>query len=218
MAVSLVLLQAGCSSAPEPHSPASPAPPVKQASPETESSATAGSSPYQIGAADSVGNPGSPDALYRYRIKQIDPASDRFTFQDRELSFYFRPAPDAIHFQIENRQSRPVRIDWDRSKIYGPLGRTDRIAHASTRWIDRYGTQAPTQIMGLQRYGDYVLPLDYMLDPGASTDQIHRPLLPEDESAPQYDGHEFGVDLVIQVENQTRTYAFRFRVVSVLPR
>jgi len=208
----LALLTPGCSSPPEPHSPAEPA---VGSAPDASGST---SSPYQVGAADSVGNTGSPDALYRFRFKQTDPASDRFTYQDRELSFYFRPAPDAMHFQIENRKDRPVWIDWERSKVYDPLGRTDRVAHASTRWTDRFATQTPTQISGLQRYGDYVLPMDYLLDPGTSTDQLHRPLLPEDASAPQYDAHDFGVDLVINVENQARTYAFRFRVVSVLPR
>ena len=47
------------------------------------------------GASDSVSViPGSPDALYLYRFRQVDPASDRFVFQDREVSFYFKPTPD----------------------------------------------------------------------------------------------------------------------------
>jgi hypothetical protein len=212
-------LLAGCTSPPEPHSTAAPPPPEESAPPSGGGSSSGGSSTYQVGAADSVGAmPGSPDALYKYRFKQIDPASERFTFQDRDLSFYFRPAPDALHFQVENRQNRPVWIDWERSQIFEPLGNSGKVAHASTRWADRFGVQAPTQIMGLQRYGDYLLPMDYLLDPGGSDEQVHRPLFPENESAQQYDGREFGVDLQFRVEDRPRTYSFRFRVASVLPR
>ena len=59
------------------------------------------------GSGDSVGAlPGSAQASYYYRFRQVDPGSDRFTFQDRDLSFYFRPAPAALRFEVENRQGR----------------------------------------------------------------------------------------------------------------
>jgi hypothetical protein len=171
------------------------------------------------GAGDSTAAaPGSPTALYRYRFTQVLPSSDRFTFQDRDLSFYFRPAPDALYLQVENRQNRPVWIDWDRSTFYDPRGGTGQVAHATTSWADRFNVQSSTQIAGLQRYGDYVLPLDYLMDPAGSGQQLHRPLLPEDTTAPEYSDKEFGVDLVFRVEDQPRTYSFRFKVASVIPR
>jgi hypothetical protein len=171
------------------------------------------------GAADSVSpRPGSPGALYRFRFRQIDPASDRFTFLDRDLSFYFRPTPAALFFQVENRQGRPVWIDWERSSFGDPLGSSGKIAHATTRWGDRFRSQSPTQIAGLQRYTDYFFPVDYLVDPGSSDAQLHRPLLPEDSSAPQFEDREFGVSLVFLIEDQPRVYNFRFRVASVIPK
>ncbi len=59
--------------------------------------------------------------------------------------------------------------------------------------------------------------MDNLLDPGADDRQLFRALFPEDENAPQYSGRDFGVDLVFRVNDQNRTYPFRFRVVSVLP-
>jgi hypothetical protein len=173
-----------------------------------------------VGASDSVGAiPGSPDALYRYRFRMVDPASDRFTFQDRELSFYFKPTPDALHFQVENRQDRPVWIVWERSSFADPNGNVGKVAHLTTRWEDRFKAQTDTQIPGLQRYtGDYLLPIDYLLDPAGGAQQPHRPLFPEDQRAPQYEDRSFGVDLVFLVEERQRTYSFRFRVASVIPR
>lgn len=171
------------------------------------------------GASDSVESiPGRADAPYRFRFRQIDPASDRFTFQDRELSFHFKPTPDALHFQIENRQNRPVWIEWERSIFYDPTGASDKVAHGTTRWEDRFGSQPATQIAGLQRYGDYVIPLKYLLDTAGTGQQLHRPLLPEDSTSPQYTDRIFGVDLAMTVEDRPRVYTFRFRVASVIPR
>ena len=171
------------------------------------------------GAGDSVGSiPGDPNAPYVFRFRQVEPASDRFTFQDRDLSFYFKPTPDALHFQVENRQNRPVWIDWERSTFYDPQGGSGKVAHSSSRWGDRFKAQGSTQISGLQRYGDYVLPMEYLLEDPRGSQQLHRSLLPEDSTSPQYTDRVFGVDLVFLVEDRPRTYVFRFKVASVIPR
>lgn len=202
----------GCSPGPPPESPP---PPAASPAPERDS----GFSNIVSGSNDSVAAiPGAPDALYRFRFRQLEPPGERFTYQDRELSFYFKPSPTAVHFQVENRQGRPVWIEWDRSVFYPPVGSSGKIAHSTTRWEDRGRVQSPTQIAGLQRYGDYVLPLDYLLDPAGTNEQLHRPLFPEDQSAPQFEGTEFGMDLVFRIEDRYRTYRCRFRVDSVLPR
>lgn len=211
--IAVLALVAGCSASVPPAS--TPEPPQAPPAATTEESALGR---VLTGSADSVGAiPGSATARYYYRFRQVEPGSDRFTFQDRELSFYFRPTPDALHFQVENRTDKPVWIDWDRGMFYDPMGNSARLAHSTTRWRERYGTQPPTQILGLQRYGDYLLSMDYLIDPGTEDRQAYRALLPEDESAPQYTGRDFGVDLAVRVDNQPRTYAFRFRVVSVIP-
>ena len=202
----LVLCLAGCASGPGPDE----APP---------SSPNDDYRPIVAGAADSVAAiPGSPGAPYIYRFRQIEPGGSGFTHQDRELSFYFKPTPDALHFQVENRQNRPVWIEWDRSIFYDPQGGSGKVAHATTRWEDRFKSQANTQIAGLQHYSDYVLPLSYLYEPADRAEQLHRPLLPEDATSPQYTDRVFGVDLAMLVEDRPRTYVFRFRVASVIPK
>ncbi len=213
LAIGAIALLGGCAAstpAPAPESPAAPAP-----------TGPADRPPHGLstGAGDSVSAaPGSPNALFRYRFVQTDPSSSTFTFRDRDLSFYFKPAPDALHFQIENLQASPVWIDWDRSIFYDPDGGSGKTAHATTRYADRFSALAPTQIPGLKTYSDYVLPMDYLVDPAGSADQLHRPLLPEDSTAPQYSDRDFGVDLAFRVEDRPRTYSFHFKVASVIPR
>jgi hypothetical protein len=206
----------GCASAPPAEPPSGGAAPASPAAPAPPAG---GFQNIMSGASDSAAAaPGSATALYRYRFEQTLPGSERFTFQDRDLSFYFKPAPDALYLQVENRKDQPVWIDWDRCVFYDPTGRGGQIAHATTSWADRLSRQTPTQIAGLQRYSDYLLPLDYLVDPAGSTQQLHRPLLPEDSTAPQFADKAFGVDLVFRIDSQPRTYPFRFRVASVLPK
>jgi hypothetical protein len=214
----LALTLAGCSASPPPAvAPAPPAgaipPPASGPRPET------GFTHIISGGADSVGAaPGSPNALYQYRFRQIDPGSERFTYQDRDLSFYFRPAPDALYFQVENRQDRQVWIDWDRSTFEDPFGRTEKVGTADSRWETRLGGQAPTQISGLQRYSNYLFPMSYLLDPAGSGRQLRRPLFPEDNSAPQYVDRQIAVSLMFRIEDRVVPYQFRFKVSSVITR
>ena len=206
VAFAAAAILAGCSASPPPETAPAPAAPP----------------PVVLGAPDTAGlTVGSPNAMYTFRFKQIEPGgSDRFTFRDRDLSFYFRPTPTALYFRVENLQGRPVWIDWDRSQFTDANGRLGKVAHGTTRWRDRYGTQAQTQVAGLQTYSDYVFAMDDLVDPGTAGDdaQPHRPILPEDQSAPSYSGRTFGVDLALLVEDRPRTYTFRFQVASVIPR
>lgn len=206
----LTLALAGCSAAPGLES-ATPPPALA-------------SQPSQVvsGAPDTMGSiPGSSNALYVFRFRQTDPPSAQFNFRDRDLSFYFRPSPTALYFRVENLQGRPVSIQWDDSRFVDVNGRSGKAAHSTTRWRDRFSTLVMTQVPAQQQYGDYVFPIDYLIDPGTATgadDQPHKPLVPEDSSAPTYTGQSFGVDLAFLVEDRPRTYTFRFQVQSVIPR
>ena len=62
-----------------------------------------------------------------------------------------------------------------------------------------------------------MLPLSYLLDPTGGI-QLHRPLIPEDSTSPQYADRVFGVDLEFIVDDRPRVYSFRFKIASVIPR
>jgi hypothetical protein len=172
-------------------------------------------------AADSVGAvPGSPDALFVFKFRMTGPpGGSAFAYKDRDVSFYFRPSPNALYFSVENLQGRPVQIDWDRSTFYDATGRSTKVGHSTTRWNDRFSPEAITQVNGRDRYSDYVFARDDLLDPGGTPDtQLRRPLLAEDSSAPSYVDKTFGVDLVVVIENQPRTYPVRFVVSAAIPK
>jgi hypothetical protein len=207
-AVLTAALVYGCAS-----SPASHGGPPPGAPPAPATSLPQGLPPGAV-----VGTTAEPaQAAFDIRFAMTLPSSSRFNFKDRDLSFYFRPTPEVLNMQVENLQASPVWIDWDRSVFRDIVGRTFKVAHSTTRWGDRYSVQAPTQILSLQNFSDYMVPMDYLLDPAGADYQLHRPIVPTDNSAPQYSSLEFGVDLVFLVQDQPRNYSFRFKVASVIP-
>jgi len=211
LALACVLASAGCGSSTSPGL----APPPRTTVPERPASTAVSN------AADSVGGiPGSPDAMFVYKFRMTGPpGGSAFAYRDRDVSFAFRPSPNALYFSVENLQGRPVQIDWDKSTFYDANGRSDKVGHSTTRFRDRYSPEALTQVMPQQRYSDYVFARDDLLDPGGTPDtQLRRPLLPEDTGASTYAGKSFGVDLVFIVENQPRTYPVRFVVQAVIPK
>jgi hypothetical protein len=217
-AVALCVALTGCAAENAPHVVSSSPSPTAPAAAAPRPSGDTGFTRIVAGAGvDTVSAvPGTPGAAYRIRFKQTVPASSGFTFYDRDLSFYFRPSPYVLQFQIQNKQNKPVWIDWDRSTFYTPAGVTAKVANSSTRFDQRFSTLPMTQIAGLQTYSDYVLAMTALVDPAGSGQQLHRMLLPEDQQAMQFTGREFGVDLVIMVDDKPVTYPFRFQVVSVL--
>ena len=211
VSLACVLAVAGCSTASSPGL----APPPRTTVPERPASTAV------TNAADSVGSiPGSPGAMFVFKFRMTGPpGGSSFAYRDRDVSFAFRPSPNALYFSVENLQGRPVMIDWDKSTFYDATGRSTRVGHSTTRWNDRYSPEAQTQVNGGQRYSDYVFARDDLLDPGGTPDtQLRRPLLPEDTGASTYAGKSFGVDLVFIIENQPRTYPVRFVVQAVIPK
>jgi len=211
VSLACVLAVAGCSTASSPGL----APPPRSAVPERPASTAV------TNAADSVGSiPGSPGAMFVFKFRMTGPpGGSSFAYRDRDVSFAFRPSPNALYFIVENLQGRPVMIDWDKSTFYDATGRSTKVGHSTTRWNDRYSPEAQTQVNGGQRYSDYVFARDDLLDPGGTPDtQLRRPLLPEDTGASTYAGKSFGVDLVFIIENQPRTYPVRFVVQAVIPK
>jgi hypothetical protein len=226
-AVLLALLIAGCSSMPDPEptpgaAPANAQPPAGAVSgrPSIPPVNNEGYTRIVVGAGDSTSAlPGTPGAAYRFRFRMLQPSggSSGFNFQDRDLSFYFKPSPASVYFQIENRQNRPVTIDWEQSQFLAPNGQFGKLAHSTTTWDQRFSYQPPTTVNGLQRYGDYVFPNNSLVDPAGTGQQLHRVMLPEDQQAMQFTDRVFGMDLVILIEGQARTYTVRFKVDSVTP-
>jgi hypothetical protein len=126
-------------------------------------------------------------------------------------------SPASIYFQIQNRQNRPVTIDWEQSQFLAANGQFGKLAHSTTTWDERFSYQAPTTINGLQTYGDYVFANNSLVDPAGSGQQLHRAMLPEDQQAMQFTNRVFGMDLVMIVEGKPRTYVVRFKIDSVTP-
>ena len=214
MAAALGAAIAGCSSSPAPEGSAPP--------PAAPAAAAAGSG-IVSGAPDTAGAvPGSPNALYVFRFKQIDPSSSQFNYRDRDLSFYFRPSPSGLYFRVENLQGRPVQLDWDhscllrRERAFGqgrprhhalerPL-RATRL-HADRRRSSSSGTTC-------SRSSTWWIPVP----PPAPTRSRTSRWCPRTRARPPTRAARSESTSCSSIEDRPRTYPFRFQVASVIPR
>lgn len=134
---------------------------------------------------------------WRYRFDMVSPANDKFAITDRDFYLYFKPDTSAVHFQIENRRGVAVKILWDACSFTDVYGRTYRAVHRGTTYERRDQPQEVTWIQPRQRYGDYLIPVDVLLDPTAATGGAQRELLPTDLRAQSLVGRTYSCKLVL---------------------
>ncbi len=198
--------------------PPSAAPPTNTVAPPT-GTPTLGAPPSGQPLSDTVPTAAPSDPLatgWKYRIDMTAPQNDNFAITDRDFYVYFKPDTSAVHFQIENRRGVAVKILWDECTFLDVYGRSFKAVHRGITYDRRDQAQEVTWIQPGQRYADYLIPVDVLLDPGAATGGGQRELLPTDLRAQSLVGRYFGCKLVLGSANDAvRTeYDARFRISS----
>lgn len=168
---------------------------------------------------DTVPTKPPSDALatgWKYRFDMISPPNDKFSITDRDFYVYFKPDTNAVHFQIENRRGVAAKIIWDECAFIDVYGRSWKAVHRGITYDRRDQSQEVTWIQPRQRYADYLIPVDVLLDPGAATGGGQRELLPTDLRAQSLVGRTFSAKLVLGSANDdTRVeYPAVFKIVS----
>jgi hypothetical protein len=208
---------AGCGGGAAQNPPAG-APPSDAVAPATNPSAP-GSPPTGQPLAETVPSTPPTDALatgWRYRFDMISPPNDKFAITDRDFYVYFKPDTNAVHFQIENRRGVAAKILWDECTFTDIYGRTWKAVHRGTTYDRRDTPQEVTWIQPNQRYADYLIPVDLLLDPTAATGGAQRELLPTDLRAQSLVGRVFTAKLVLGSANDDSRieYPATFKIMS----
>jgi hypothetical protein len=153
---------------------------------------------------------------WKYRFDMISPPNDKMAITDRDFYLYFKPDTNAVHFQIENRRGVAVKILWDECTFADVYGRSWKAVHRGITYDRRDQSQEVTWLQPQQRYADFLIPVDVLLDPGAATGGGQRELLPTDLRAQSLVGRTFSCKLVLGSANDdTRTaYEAVFKIMS----
>jgi hypothetical protein len=210
-------LLAGCGGRANQNAPQA-APPSNAARPDVQGSGK-GTPPSGQPVAETVPTAPPSDPLatgWRYRIEMTSPPNDHFAVTDRMYYLYFKPDTSAVHFQIENRRGTAAKILWDECTFTDVYGRQYKAVHRGTTYDRRDLPQEVTWIQPGQRYADYLIPVDLLLDPGAATGGTQRELLPTDLRAQSMIGKVFSCKLVLGAasEDAKVEYDARFKIMS----
>lgn len=207
----------GCGGGAAQHPPAA-APPSNAVAPATNPSAP-GSPPTGQPVSEIVPSKPPSDALatgWRYRFDMTAPPNDKFSITDRDFYVYFKPDTNAVHFQIENRRGVATKILWDECSFTDVYGRTWKAVHRGTTYDRRDLPQEVTWLQPQQRYADYLIPVDLLLDPTAASGGAQRELLPTDLRAQSLVGRIFSCKLVLGSGNDDSRIEYNavFKILS----
>ena len=213
----LVGVLAGCGGGAAQNPPT--AEPVTDSVSPPPSAPTLGAPPTGQPLSDTVPTAAPTDPLatgWKYRFEMTAPPNDKFAITDRNFHVYFKPDTNAVFFQIENRRGVAVKILWDECTFIDVDGRRSKAVHRGITYDRRDQSQEVTWIQPGQRYADYLIPVDVLLDPGAATGGGQRELLPTDLRAQSMVGRSFGCKLVIGSSSGEvgAEYDARFRITS----
>jgi hypothetical protein len=216
MTVSIAVL-GGCGGGAAQHPPAA-APPSSAVAPATNPSAPGSPSTGQS-VSEPVNSQAPSDPLatgWRYRFDMTAPPNDKNSITDRDFYVYFKPDTNAVHFQIENRRGVAAKILWDECSFTDVYGRTWKAVHRGTTYDRRDLPQEVTWLQPQQRYSDYLIPVDLLLDPTAATGGAQRELLPTDLRAQSLVGRIFTAKLVLGSGNDDSRIEYNavFKIMS----
>jgi hypothetical protein len=138
-------------------------------------------------------------------------------FSDELIDIRFWMGKKRIHFELVNKSGAPLKLSWDRAVYHHIDGGSHALADARSIFTRDNVAPPPTEVAPGGTIRDYVAPVKNVENLEEWTWYVY-PLFDQvSERAYRNRGKTFGLDLPVTAGEVTRTYAFRFRVVTVQP-
>jgi hypothetical protein len=162
-------------------------------------------------------NPVQLGTGYKYIFRMVSPANDNFAITERAVYLYFWPDTTHVSFKLQNRLGTQMKILWDQCRFTTTEGITYRTIHSGVTYQNRNLPQAYTLVPGLGSYQDWLAPVELFDDPDAAAGGDMRQLFPTGAEAMSYQGKQFSVTFVLEIENVPQTFLLIFEVENVSP-
>ena len=159
--------------------------------------------PPQTGILDWISN------LWRGSTESPD-----LTYEDSSLAIAFSVNPEHAMFQMQNRSSKSITLDWNQIAFIDETGKSHKVLHSGVKYADMNSAQPPTLIPPGARVEDVLFPTDYV-NFTTYNGWKENPLLPSGPAANSYKGKTLGMYLPINIGGEVRDYRFTFRIDSI---
>jgi hypothetical protein len=155
-----------------------------------------------------------PNSTFRleYVFNLVTPRENSSpAFSDETISVVFGPSEQQIAFQLQNRTTYPIRLNWDQMAYVDFDGSSHRVIHEGVRFIQRNAPQPQTIIPPYANVEDFLYPADRVSWGTATGRWLEYPMWPSIPSA----GQKFAVFLPIEVNGTIKNYLFTIKVADV---
>jgi len=151
----------------------------------------------------------------RYAVSLIAPApSDSLAFQDASISVQFGINREHIQFSLKNKESAPMRLDWNQSTFVDCHGKTLKVIHSGVRLMEANSALPPSVIPPGALLEDIVYPASYASYSTVSG-WIQQSMFPNYPLASQLNGCKLSIMLHLEGQG-SKDYLFTLAV-SVTP-
>ena len=145
----------------------------------------------------------------------------KYRYEDDYINIVWFVNSKQFNFELKNKSSHTLKINWDDVSYVDINGETGRVMHAGIKYTDRHNSMAPTTIPRNAKISDLILPSDnvYYVS-GEYGGWRETTLIPSSYSsdaernvgAPLYVGKKMLILMPIIIENVQNDYVFEFTV------
>jgi len=156
------------------------------------------------------------DATYPvdYDFAMTEPEeSQSLSFQDDAVAIEFDISEERIAFNLENKSSQPIQIDWNQVSYVDPDGSSNKVMHKGVKYANKDESLAPTTVPPNASIEDFILPTDLLVR--TSDGWTEGSLFPDGSESEAYDGQTFSLFMPLEIGEETQNYNFTFEVADV---
>ena len=153
-----------------------------------------------------------------YRLRMIKPvASDGLIFEDEDIQARFALTQKAIQFEVFNKGTAPVTIDWNRVSFIDITSSSHPVTHEGVKYVDARSSKPPSVIPPSAKLSDAVIPADNVqFTSGEYGGWSTADLLTRSPLATSLKGCNIGVFLPMEINGVQKNYVFSFEITDVL--
>ena len=146
---------------------------------------------------------------------------DKYRYEDDFIEIVWYVGLKKFNFELKNKSTHTMKINWDDVSYVGINGKTRRVMHAGVKYIERNNSQPATSIPKGASLSDILLPTDnVILSSGLDGGWIESNLIPSYYStseamangAESYVGKKMTILMPIMIENVQNDYTFVFNI------
>ncbi|MBQ6955749.1 MAG: hypothetical protein IJP80_03955 [Bacteroidales bacterium] len=142
-------------------------------------------------------------------VKSSDNDVDKYRYEDDYIVIVWYVTSKEFHFQLTNKSSHSIKLNWDDMSYVSVGGQVQRVMHSGVKYMEKNNSQPATTVPRGATISDLLLPTDnvYYVS-GQYGGWRTRKLVRSDEAV----GKTMTILMPIVIENVQNDYTFVFSV------